>query len=245
MPHSLILAEQATPAQLSFFESDEFLGIADRNQPAPHYTGDRLFRDRPHIYRRVVELLAEPGISVRYICRELHVTDGTVAAVSAREGIPMAAHKKVILRNITHGLRMASERLIEEIPRGSLRDTTIAVGVLSEKMQLLSGEATARIEVTPGGNIFERFARFHEETIKAVEGRTLPALEMGFETGNAAAKGIEAGEVAGEGVSEGVLDAESSVSTPLQVESDSDASDLPVERPGSAGVSEPIRTRHG
>jgi hypothetical protein len=66
--------------------------------------------------------------------------------VKEREGISIAAQKKGILSNITHGLRLASERVIDVMPTASTKDALIGVGILTEKMQLLSGEVTSRVE---------------------------------------------------------------------------------------------------
>ena len=94
-----------------------------------------------------MKLLAEPGVSIRTICRDLHVSDHTVRSVAARENIPIAAAKKEVLANITHGIRLASERVIELMPEATARDALIGVGILGDKMALLSGEPTARLEI--------------------------------------------------------------------------------------------------
>jgi hypothetical protein len=91
-------------------------------------------------------MLAEPGVSIRSICATLHVTDDTVRAVKDRENLSIAAQKRTVLSNITHGLRLASERVIELMPEASARDALIGVGILGDKFQLLSGEPTVRID---------------------------------------------------------------------------------------------------
>src|SRR2546426_12256502 len=126
---SLILKEQAEIEAAPFFPNFDLPEI-DKTKPKFNFTGDRLFRDRPDVYKAVVHLLAEPGVTVRTICRELHVTDDTVRAVKARENISIAAEKKTVLSNITHGLRLASERVIELMPTASTRDSLIGVGIL-------------------------------------------------------------------------------------------------------------------
>jgi len=45
----------------------------EQSKPKGRFTGERLLRERPRVYRKVVELLAEPGMSVNQItklCRE-------------------------------------------------------------------------------------------------------------------------------------------------------------------------------
>jgi hypothetical protein len=144
---SLILREQAELEAQPFLFPEAELPRIDRTQPKFHFTGERLWRDRPDVYKLVVKLLAEPGVSIRSICATCHVTDDTVRAVKERENIAIAAEKKTALSNITHGLRLASERVIEMLPSASAKDALLGVGILTDKMQLLSGDVTARVEV--------------------------------------------------------------------------------------------------
>src|SRR5882724_11709350 len=119
---SLILKEQTELESTPFLFSEDELPRIDKTRPKFHCNGERLFRDRPDIYKAVVKLLAEPGVSVRSICATCHVTDDTVRAVKERENISIAAQKKVVLSNITHGLRLASDRVIEMLPTASTKD---------------------------------------------------------------------------------------------------------------------------
>ena len=165
---SLILKEQAENAAAPFFPDFDLPKI-DKEKPKFHCTGERLFRDRLDIYKAVVRLLADPGVTIRTICQECHVTDDVVRSVKARENIPIALQKRHILSSITHGLRLASERVIEVMPTASPRDALIGVGILGEKMQLLSGDATARIDLSPRVNIHDNFDRLHQEAKKVLE----------------------------------------------------------------------------
>jgi transposase-like protein len=144
---SLILKEQAEAAAEPFLFAQSDFPEIDKAKPKFHCTGERLFRDRPDVYKAVVRLLAEPGVSVRTICRECNVSDHTIRSVAARENIPIATVKKEVLANIAHGMRLASERVIELMPEASAKDALIGVGILGDKMALLSGEPTARIEI--------------------------------------------------------------------------------------------------
>jgi hypothetical protein len=143
---SLILKEQAELEAAPFLFSEDELSKIDKPKTKFHCTGERLFRDWPEGYKAMVRLLAEP-VSVRTICRELHVSDHTVRSVASREKIPIATVKKQVLSNIAHGMRLASERVIELMPEASARDALLGVGILGDKMALLSGEPTVRIEV--------------------------------------------------------------------------------------------------
>jgi hypothetical protein len=129
-----------------------------------------------------VRLLADPGVTIRTICQECHVTDDVVRSVKARENIPIALQKKSILSSITHGLRLASERVIEVMPTASPRDALIGVGILGEKMQLLSGDATARVEIAPAINFHEELRRLKREVLDKFEAmKNAQAIEIGVE----------------------------------------------------------------
>jgi hypothetical protein len=180
---SLILKEQAEIEAAPFFSNFDLPEI-DKTKPKFNFTGDRLFRDRPDVYKAVVLLLAEPGVTVRTICRELHVTDDTVRAVKARENISIAAEKKRVLSNITHGLRLASERVMELMPTASARDSLIGVGILGEKMQLLAGDATIKIDIGPCVNHAAELKELHDRiTEKFQSMKRAEALEVRPDTG--------------------------------------------------------------
>jgi hypothetical protein len=175
---SLILKEQAELEAAPFFPDFEMPEI-NRSKPKFHCTGDRLFRDRQDVYRAVVKLLAEPGVSLRTICRELHVSDHTVRSVAAREGIAIATVKKEVLSNITHGLRLTSERVIELAPGMSARDAIVGMGVLSDKMALLSGEPNVNIHVDHKidfDGLFNKLRQEAEETMKLVKAQMIDGV---------------------------------------------------------------------
>jgi hypothetical protein len=191
---SLILRERAEAEEAPLLFFDEELPRIDRTQPKGNYTGERFWRDRPEDYKRLVKLLAEPGISIRSICRELHVTDDTVRAVKERENIAIAAQKRTLLSNITHGARLASERVLEMMPTASAKDALLGVGILTDKMQLLSGEATGRVEEVHRVDLFSDFGDF----VKSLERREIlpeenKALEMHLHPENNFPKGTAAG----------------------------------------------------
>ena len=138
---SLILKEKAELEAAPFLFSEDDLPEVDKTKPKFHCTGERLFRDRPDVYKTVVRMLAEPGVSIRSICATLHVTDDTVRAVKERENVSIAAEKKTVLKNIAHGLRLAPERVTQLMPEASAKDALIGVGIFGDKMALLGDEA--------------------------------------------------------------------------------------------------------
>jgi hypothetical protein len=188
---SLILKEQAELAAEPFFPDFDLPKI-DKAKPKFHCSGERLFRDRPDVYKALVMLLAEPGVSIRTMCRELHVSDHTIRSVAAREHISIATVKKQVLSNITHGLRLASERVIEMMPEASARDALVGVGILGEKMQLLGGDITARIEIGTKVDLGEKIRKLHDDIVASFE-RTKRAdvVEIGINGENSEPKGLQ------------------------------------------------------
>lgn len=119
------------------FEKVEALG---------EFTGERLVARRPETYRAIVRMLAE-GLSGSSIARACQVSRNTVAAVREREGYSIEQSKKELLATIRRGSQIAAERVVELLPHiQNAKDAAITLAVLVDKAQLLSGEATSRIE---------------------------------------------------------------------------------------------------
>lgn len=188
---SLILKEQAELEAEPFFPDFDLPEI-DKAKPKFHCTGDRLFRDRPDVYKAVVRLLAEPGVTIRTICQTCHVTDNVVRSVKEREKISIAHEKKNVLASITHGLRLASERVIELMPTASTRDSLIGVGILGEKMQLLGGDATSRVDVTHKIDLTEKIERAHDDIVRQFnEMKRAQVVEIGVSGENNSPNAID------------------------------------------------------
>ncbi len=119
------------------FEKVEALG---------EFTGERLIARRPETYRAIVRMLAE-GLSGSSIARACQVSRNTVAAVREREGYSIEQSKKELLATIRRGSQIAAERVVELLPHiQNAKDAAITLAVLVDKAQLLSGEATSRVE---------------------------------------------------------------------------------------------------
>src|SRR5215468_10646523 len=120
------------------------------NHPKPkgRYTGQRLLRERPLVYNRVVRLLAEPRehVSIREICRQCHVTDDTVKAVEKREAVPIAARKEALMVQAARIAKLAYDRVEDQIDTAPLPQAVVTAGVFTDKFQLLSGDVTSRLE---------------------------------------------------------------------------------------------------
>lgn len=111
------------------------------------YTGERFFSRRPDDYRQCVALLAG-GIGLLDIARMLKVHHRTVAAVRDREGVRIDILKERIRSNIRLAVGIAAERLpdiMAKLPDGQV---PLSMAILLDKLQVLDGEPTQRIEVT-------------------------------------------------------------------------------------------------
>ena len=136
-------ADAAAPA-LSFFSEVE--EAEKRLAQAGEFTGERLHRDRPGIYAAVVRMAAE-GQSISATARALGVSRNTVCAVREREGVSVEQEKKELLKDLRRASRLGVEKVIELLPETkAAKDAAIVSAVMIDKLQLLSGEATARVE---------------------------------------------------------------------------------------------------
>jgi len=131
-------------------QASNAVAVSQRDGPKlkANYTGERLKLLRPETYRRVVELLAEPRehVSIREICRQCHVTDDTVRAVEKREAIPIAARKEALMVQAARIAKRAYDRVEDQIDSAPLPQAVVTAGVFTDKLQLLSGDATARLQ---------------------------------------------------------------------------------------------------
>ena len=144
-PETPLQEVEAASLAAPFLFSEHELGI-EKLEAAGEFTGERLLARRPDAYRAVVRMAAE-GLSISATARALGVSRNTVAAVREREGISIEQEKKELLRDVRRAARLSVERAIELIPAiNSAKDAAIVHAVMVDKAQLLSGEATARIE---------------------------------------------------------------------------------------------------
>lgn len=140
--NSLIRAAEAAQFAAPFLfpaEIEDEVRTAERNG---EFTGERLFRRDPEKYGIIVEMLAEGTIPDAYISKVTKVSRNTIAAVRERERVPIEQEKGRILKNIRTALHMTTEKLIERLPFMGGKELIFALGVLADRHQLLSGEAT-------------------------------------------------------------------------------------------------------
>jgi predicted Zn-ribbon and HTH transcriptional regulator len=157
----------------------------DQRKPKGHYTGERLLRERPLVYNRVVRLLAEPRehVSIREICRQCRVTDDTVKAVEKREAISIAARKEALMVQAARIAKLAYDRVEDQIDSAPLPQAVVTAGVFTDKLQLLSGDATAHLQNVnlniKAVNLVAEWNKFHEAILeKLAKGRVEEKVGM-------------------------------------------------------------------
>lgn len=181
-------------------------------------TGAYLQKHRPDLYAAVVEALCEPGVSIRSICRAYPVTDDTVKAVGARESENLAALKKSRIGTARHVQRLALDRIAETVTTASCKDAGIVYGIVTEKVELESGNATQRIESIDGGRkLHAQFLELHEALMKQADAKVIDS--------HIGSSG-ESGATKAPALYEGQSDSQSDVLTDLSQESSSDPADL-------------------
>lgn len=177
-PASLIeasaVADRSAPAFSFFGEIQEAeKALADTGE----FTGERLFRDRPGVYAAVVRMAAE-GQSISATARALGISRNTVCAVRDREGHSIEQDKKELLRDLRRASRLSVEKVIELLPDvKSAKDAAITAAVMVDKAQLLSGEATARVErVEARPDQVKAFL----ESLPVIEAEVVDVVEIGI-----------------------------------------------------------------
>ena len=124
---------------------------ADHAKPKGRFTGERLKILRPDVYRRVIELLAEPREQVPYdhICRLLHVSEHTVAAIEKSQAVPIAERKERLLAKALRIADKAADRIEDQIDTANITQATVAFGVATEKILTFGGRPRSSRQLQP------------------------------------------------------------------------------------------------
>ncbi len=141
-------------------------------------TGELLRALRPETYRQVVDLLAEPRehVSYREIARVCKVGGSTIKAIEVAEAESIIERKAKLLRKVTRVAERAWSTVEDKLDGANLAQATICAGIATEKMLLLSGQATQSIEFDIKAiDIYSDMNRLTAEIVNAV--RALPAAE--------------------------------------------------------------------
>jgi hypothetical protein len=142
--HSLIQNQPNQSGDL--FSTNEMNdALFAKDEKKGHFTGERLFKRRPDVYKQICVFLGE-GVSVNRVAKLMRVSVHTVLAVRDREPDLIAAEKERTIGNMRKFVRLSSERLIDEVDKIPLQSLPVAMGIAVDKGELLAGQATSRIE---------------------------------------------------------------------------------------------------
>jgi hypothetical protein len=111
------------------------------------FTGDRFLRERPRVYRKVVELLADPGMSINQITKLCRVSEHTVRAVRDRKAISIAERKQRLMSIFGNVAELGAERMEELAGKASLRDAGTTAGIATDKLLALIGQTPPSVGV--------------------------------------------------------------------------------------------------
>jgi len=139
------LSEQAMSASPVLFESTEWQAL----ESAGTFTGERLYAQKPNVYHAICKGLAE-RIGIRAIARAYKVSPNTIYAVMERENVTIDTLKEQAIRDLRLGVVIGAERMRELFLDGDMKpgELAVALGISIEKLLLLCGEATSRVEVS-------------------------------------------------------------------------------------------------
>lgn len=187
---STAAAPAAEQTELGFF-----VDVRARLEARGVYDASRLKSQRPELYQVIARLLAS-GIcgkeEIRTLCG---VAWETVAAVEADAAPTIRDFKARLSGRLRLAISAAADRLIEQARAGEL--SAIDFGILVDKLLLIEGEATARVEI-----VEDPAAAAFRQAMAALAGQAAGAVPgMGLGAGNpgkgAAALGAGAGMPAG------------------------------------------------
>lgn len=200
------------PNQLTLLAGADAV-VLEEQERSGEFTGERLRRCRPEVYRAILEGFAG-GASMRRLASLYHVSSNTVSAVVQSEAVAIEALKKRIGRKATAVYALAFDRLEEDLHndyvmgKTSAKDKAVIVGILGDRSQIEQGLPTAVVEHrrVDAADVNDAFLDAIE--VQAVE----QSRKTGFGRGEPGQKGLPggagsggrgAGSVPGEGEFEG------------------------------------------
>ena len=157
----------------------------EQSKTLGRFTGDRFLRERPRVYRKVVELLAEPGMSINQITKLCRVSEHTVRAVRDREAVPIAERKQWLMSIYGNVLEIAAERMEELAGTASLRDAGITAGIATDKLLALSSD--------PFSQANQQQLHVHIESVNLIEQFNEMVRKLPTATKDTAAKALPPG----------------------------------------------------
>lgn len=122
---ALLWSDDQIPAEVSEVESAE-----------GHYSGERLFLQKPEVYRAIVYLLA-CGAPRTVISKKLGVHHKTVGAVAFREAGSIASQKRELAAMARHGVAVAMDSVIDDLANNLIKPgqpKAVTLGILADTM---------------------------------------------------------------------------------------------------------------
>ncbi len=169
--------------------------VRDQLEARGRYDASRLQARKPELYRVIARLLASGICSKDEIATLCGVAWETVAAVEQAAAPDIRDFKRRLSGRLRLAISAAADRLIEQARAGDL--DAIAFGILVDKLLLLEGEATSRVEI-----VEDPAAAAFRQAMAALAGQAAAAgapgmgLAGGF-VGKGAALGAGSGMPAG------------------------------------------------
>jgi hypothetical protein len=118
------------------------------------FSGVNLKHYDPDKFRLILEMLASEEYSVSQIARATKSSRNLISAIRLREVEEIDHLRAKLARGAAHVAELCQERQIEILTDPSskprLGELAVAQGVAIDKMQVLSGGATSRLEVVTG-----------------------------------------------------------------------------------------------
>tara|TARA_Y100000593_G_scaffold16523_1_gene32800 strand:- start:37 stop:537 length:501 start_codon:yes stop_codon:yes gene_type:complete len=110
--------------------------------------GNTLYRTNPEKYGRIASLLSE-GVPIGRIANLLGTSPHMVRAVQVREGASIATNKQYVADMLMTTAMVGAEKLLEHVCNDEIPAATlpIALGIIIDKMQTLSGDPTQIVQV--------------------------------------------------------------------------------------------------
>ena len=160
-------------------------------------SGVQLKGSDPDRYMTVCALLADGSMSQRQISRLTGTSRNLVSAINrqAVEIEPLKQQMAARARNLGQLCLERAEEIVQSGAKVTLRDLAILAGVAIDKSQLLSGEATQRVETIDSASGADDFEEQFRQLQQADVEESRP---MGLEADEPPAKGATAA-TAGEG----------------------------------------------
>lgn len=167
----------------SFSPTSQELSLDDVSHELPAelvaHSARYLKQRNPRLYNAIL-LGLEWAIPKIVLAERLGVSRNLIRAVEAQESTALDQGKKVLIESVRRFVHGAWERLGEEVDAMKLENLAIAAGIGTEKLLLLSGEATQRVEHT-------RKLTPEEQALQDLMQQFTGACGMGLNSGNPSA----------------------------------------------------------